>query len=97
MPSKIPGGVRINTERGKPSCKESPEGTVAMSSGTTVESIVLAAGYYRTSNDSEVVIQCYRSDACVGGIDPVDYCADGYDGACKYKYRQHVVVQFWRG
>ena len=70
-------------ERGSLSCKDLPGGTLALSSGTTIEDITLQEGYYRTSNESSVVVQCYRTEACLGGNDPAHYCADGYEGACK--------------
>lgn len=82
--SDLPDGVHINNQSGTPSCKELPEGTVALSSGTTVESLTLLEGYYRTSNQSSAVLECYRSEACVGGDDPGNYCAEGYEGACEY-------------
>ncbi|CAN0446746.1 unnamed protein product, partial [Scytosiphon promiscuus] len=40
-------------------------------------------GYFRISVESAEVLECYREDACNGGIDPSDYCAIGYEGPCK--------------
>ncbi|CAM9485949.1 unnamed protein product, partial [Laminaria digitata] len=41
-------------------------------------------GYYRVSTESLIVLKCYLEEACVGGIDPSDYCAVGYTGPCKF-------------
>lgn len=53
------------------------------STGTTLASLQLAEGYYRTSNESHVVLECYRKDSCIGGLDPTTYCATGYEGPCE--------------
>ncbi|CAM9433543.1 unnamed protein product, partial [Ectocarpus sp. 13 AM-2016] len=63
-----------------PVCVELMEGTQASSSGTTVATLDLREGYYRTSAESQVVVECYLTSACVGGTDPENYCADGYEG-----------------
>ncbi|CAM9485036.1 unnamed protein product [Ectocarpus sp. 12 AP-2014] len=63
-----------------PVCIELMEGTQASSSGTTVATLDLREGYYRTSAESRVVVECYLTSACVGGTDPENYCADGYEG-----------------
>ncbi|CAB1102169.1 unnamed protein product [Ectocarpus sp. CCAP 1310/34] len=63
-----------------PVCVESMEGTKASSSGTTVATLDLQEGYYRTSAESQVVVECYLTSACAGGTDPKNYCADGYEG-----------------
>ena len=79
----VPDGVEISNERETPSCQAIPSGTVATSIATTVESLTLEKGFYRTSKESDVVMECYRSEACLGGSDPDEYCAEGYEGACE--------------
>lgn len=64
-------------------CAAAPSGSTASSSGTTVETLRLRQGYYRTSNQSHVVLECYRKEACNGGHDAANYCASGYKGACE--------------
>lgn len=59
------------------------EGAKASSRGTTVATLDLQKGYYRTSAKSQVVVECYLEDACVGGTDAESYCADGYEGPCE--------------
>lgn len=73
-------GVRID---GLPVCTKPPLGSTASSSGTTVANITLEKGYFRTSNESHVILQCYRESACQGGKDADKYCAPGYTGPCE--------------
>ena len=94
----IPDGVGISDERAIPSCKDIPWGAVGVSSGTTIANLELEKGHFRTSDESDVVVECYRSEACVGGNDPDEYCADGYEGACKYKVptpRRSIMTKYW--
>lgn len=64
-------------------CKDLPVGVVSSSTGTTVTTLDLAKGYYRTSGGSHIVLECYRKDSCIGGLDTSNYCAAGYEGPCK--------------
>ncbi|CAM9098262.1 unnamed protein product, partial [Laminaria digitata] len=66
-----------------PVCGDPPAGAIAEASGTTVETLSLEEGYYRTSNQSHAILKCYQPSACVGGNDTAKYCAPGYDGPCK--------------
>lgn len=68
---------------GLPVCEKVPPGATASFSGTTVETLVLEKGYYRTSNQSQVVTKCHRAGACTGGTVPDTICAVGYRGPCK--------------
>ncbi|CAN0375421.1 unnamed protein product, partial [Scytosiphon promiscuus] len=45
--------------------------------------LTLKNGYFRTSNQSYVILQCFRRNACQGGKDADDYCASGYTGPCE--------------
>lgn len=81
--SSTPDGVEVQHGNEIPSCEELPTGAKAVSSGTTVESITLEEGYYRTSNESHVILECHRRGACVGGVDANNYCAAGFEGPCK--------------
>lgn len=69
-----------------PICDEVPAGARSVGDGgTTLETLELEPGYYRTSNKSHNVLECFREAACEGGIDATDdgYCADGYSGPCE--------------
>lgn len=83
--NEVPEGVNIRQEGGSPVCEQLPPGTIGRASGTTVAGLTLHKGYYRTSNKSAVVLECYRQAACAGGDDPSKYCAAGYEGACECK------------
>lgn len=75
-------GDKIQVD-GLPVCEAAPLGATFSPSGTTLETLVLDTGYYRTSNKSHVVVECYQREACVGGVDPGGICAVGYKGPCK--------------
>ncbi|CAM9957302.1 unnamed protein product, partial [Laminaria digitata] len=68
---------------GLPVCAEPPLGASTSASGTTVATLVLERGYYRTSYQSHNVLECYLPEACVGGADTTKYCAAGYTGPCE--------------
>ncbi|CAM9327003.1 unnamed protein product [Ectocarpus sp. 13 AM-2016] len=40
----------------------------------------LEAGFWRTSNTSDIVYECPNADACVGGATVETYCSDGFKG-----------------
>lgn len=78
----IPAGI-VSRQWQLPSCEELPTGTVAVHDGTTAWTLCLAEGYYRDSELSLDILECYRHEACVGGNGVEGYCADGYEGACE--------------
>lgn len=85
----IPSSVTM-TDSTIPACVELMAGTRASSSGTTVATLDLQEGYYRTSAESQVVVECFLTSACAGGTDPENYCADGYKGPCEWLSRGHL-------
>ncbi|CAN0527409.1 unnamed protein product [Laminaria digitata] len=66
-----------------PVCELQPSGSVASSRGTTLATLEREEGYYRTSNQSSMFLECYRKHACLGGNSTVDACAPGYEGPCE--------------
>lgn len=74
------GDYRTN---GKPVCGDPPIGAIAEFSGTTVATLSLEKGYYRTSNQSHTILKCYQKEACAGGNNSANYCAPGYNGPCE--------------
>ena len=88
--------VRID---GLPVCVKPPLGAVAPSRGTTVDSLTLLKGYFRTSNESHDVRKCYHERACRGGSDADEYCTFGYTGPCEWSFvLRFFVVKFgWAG
>ncbi|CAM9770306.1 unnamed protein product, partial [Laminaria digitata] len=47
---------------------------------TTIATLSLDKGYFRSSNQSRVILKCFHQDACVGGSDATNYCESGYSG-----------------
>ncbi|CAN0156092.1 unnamed protein product, partial [Laminaria digitata] len=64
-------------------CEVPPDGATAERNGTTVGTLSLDEGYFRTSNQSHVILKCFHQNACVGGTDTANYCAPGYTGPCE--------------
>ncbi|CAN0227090.1 unnamed protein product, partial [Ascophyllum nodosum] len=52
--------------------------TTSASADGTLESLEVEPSYWRMSNTSKAVRECFRKDACVGGTE--SYCAPGYTG-----------------
>eukprot|EP00903_Cladosiphon_okamuranus_P018352 g16884.t1 len=64
-----------------PTCEAPLENTEATQPGTTLETLDIARGYWRATNDSDNVLACYNADACIGGRTGADdFCAPGYTG-----------------
>ena len=51
--------------------------------GMTLSTLKLDRGYYRTSAESQVILKCHQEKACIGGVEPSQYCEKGYQGPCK--------------
>ncbi|CAM9502513.1 unnamed protein product [Laminaria digitata] len=60
-----------------------PDGANETITGLTLETIDLLPGFYRISNTSVKVLECYQDKACTGGRVAGHYCAEGYKGPCK--------------
>lgn len=73
-----------------PTCEPIPMGVCPSSTSTTLQTFDIKEGYFRISADSTIVLECYETDACTGGIDPSNYCAIGYTGPCKLTPRKLV-------
>ena len=52
----------------------------------TLETLVLEAGYWRTTKTSRNVLACFNEKACLGGVtgNP-GYCSAGYEGPCEWR------------
>lgn len=75
--------ISVDDPEAVPHCAALPEGVNEKGDGETVESLELKTGYYRVSNKSRDILECYRDEACEGGADVSAYCATGYTGACE--------------
>ena len=67
-----------------PVCSEVIDHTDNQDGTATLETLVLEAGYWRTSKSSRQIMACFKKDACRGGLtgNP-DYCSTGYEGPCE--------------
>lgn len=76
-------------------CAAVMEHTTSPEINGTLASLTLYSGYWRTSNVSADVRECYNSEACVGGTAETcgdvycegGYCAEGYVGPCELYFR----------
>ena len=76
-------GIDID-ESSVPVCVVVPVGVKTTgNSGMTLETLDLVSGFYRTSNSSKEVLECYQKEACMGGSIAGSYCAGGYAGPCE--------------
>lgn len=67
-----------------PTCDLPLDHTSAIGEGNTLESLRIDWGYWRATNESDRILQCYNTDACRGGETAADdFCASGYSGPCK--------------
>eukprot|EP00903_Cladosiphon_okamuranus_P012632 g11818.t1 len=65
----------------KPVCEVPLEHTTAEGPGTTLETLTIARGHWRATNQSERILACYNADACIGGKTGSDgYCSPGHKG-----------------
>ena len=67
------------------SCRRCPQGVDCSGVGSTLESLSVSKGRWRSSNSSEDVLTCPAKDACAGGDREVsgtgaDYCKEGNTG-----------------
>ena len=77
-------GCTITKGDVKPVCEVPLEHTTAEGPGVTVDTLTIARGYWRATNQSEKILACYNADACIGGETGADgYCSPGYKGACE--------------
>jgi hypothetical protein len=63
--------------------------------GTTVASLHLLEGYWRSSVSTLTIAECYRKAACKGGVALLtseEYCSPGYAGPCKYCIMWYVIL-----
>ena len=50
----------------------------------TLKELVIDEGYWRATNTSMDILECYNNDACNGGVTgTAGFCRKGYHGACE--------------
>ncbi|CBJ26186.1 conserved unknown protein [Ectocarpus siliculosus] len=78
----LDNGISVLEDNVVPHCKAVAVGVnVSGNAGTTLQTLDLESGYYRTSAESDIILECHREEACVGGSTAGEYCATGYQGA----------------
>ena len=75
-----------------PVCNPIPVGVWPLSPATTLQTLDIKEGFFRISTESAIVLECFQQDACLGGIEPSDYCATGYTGPCK-PFQTNLLAQ----
>lgn len=77
-----------------PSCSEQLDHTMSAGGNTTLATLKIDRGYWRSSPNSTTVLGCYNEDACIGGISGEDgFCDDGYEGPCEMgKFGGNMVI-----
>lgn len=67
-----------------PMCSDVMEHTNSSGGSVTVEELWIEPGYWRASQTSTDILECYRADACLGGVTGAPgYCRTGYEGPCE--------------
>lgn len=85
--SECGGDIQSGALMGSPSsmipvCRACPEGSTTRHPGGMIDTLEILPGFYRSSLASTDVRECMRKEACVGGVMPSGYCAEGYSGPC---------------
>lgn len=67
-----------------PMCTQVMQNADSSGGASTLQTISINRGFWRATPDSEVVLACYNSEACLGGVTGVsEYCREGYEGPCE--------------
>lgn len=73
----------VHEDNVRPKCTPAMENTNAPT-GTTLETLGIEAGYWRATNKSKEILQCYNDKACLGGkTESLGFCDSGYEGPCE--------------
>lgn len=73
-------------------CSSALEHTTSLS-GATVETLQIEDGYWRATNTSKTVLQCYNAAACRGGqTGDANFCEGGYTGPCEEAFGPPVSL-----
>lgn len=74
-------GCSMGSSGTVPTCTKALDNTGA-EAGSTIETISIHQGYWRATNISRIVRECYNFHACRGGqTGSSTFCEDGYEGA----------------
>ncbi|CAN0056334.1 unnamed protein product, partial [Scytosiphon promiscuus] len=73
-------GASVVDEDSVPTCEVVPEGSQTTTRGNTVETLEILPGFYRSSETSLDIRECFHEQACAGGEIVGEYCSEGYSG-----------------
>lgn len=77
--------INIQDPTAEPACKEALEHTTSSGVGVKLETLIIEAGFWRATNTSTILLECYNTEACEGGITgSVTFCKTGYTGPCEF-------------
>lgn len=81
-----------------PLCTSAIDNSESLGGQNTIEMLLIDDGYWRATNISEEILECYNQDACLGGVTgSADYCAEGYEGPCEAeKSMQSSLLQRYK-
>ena len=69
----------ITDETTVPACSITLDHTSAEETGMSLEELDIDKGYWRATNTSKLILECYNTDACKGGKTRTPgYCDTGY-------------------
>ena len=71
-------GYFLHPEDGCAECEGDYKGADCSRKGSTLEGLVLATGWWRTTSSSDSLVECAFENACVGGNRTDEYCAESY-------------------
>lgn len=75
-----------------PECITPLENTEITGDNTTLETLRVRPGYWRSTNRSVAILACYNAEACLGGTTGTPgYCEEGYNGPCEQQSMQQSV------
>lgn len=60
--------------------------------GATLATLEVLPGFYRSSETSTDIRECFHKQACEGGSAVGTYCAEGYIGPCEEAKRKWLTV-----
>lgn len=77
-------GCTIEDDHTIPVCSPLLEHTTSERGTATLERLVLNSGYWRATNTSRDILECFNKNACHGGVTgSKTYCSMGYEGPCE--------------
>ena len=74
----------IECSRFIPVCTELLDHADSQGGTATLETLLVDEGFWRATNTSRNVLECFNTKACRGGVTgDRDYCMAGYEGPCE--------------